>query len=164
MVKYTYGANEDFTVKSLELVEELSSAADLQKSTKAVLDSAAQHPVSIPRPNGDDVTIVSRRLWMKASQSLALQPTLTSLGIAIAARAAGQEVLYPAELSWLSAFGDDDVFEFIGEFLTAVNNAANGIQAWSEVSTVLQQWQRSALVARYETLQKRFRAARSRRK
>jgi len=63
---------------------------------------------------------------------------------------------YPLELEWLSEFDYDDVVELANDLVDAYRRVLVGDQPASEVTDIIEQWRRSALVLRDDALRERL--------
>ncbi len=145
---------------------EIRSATDLQKRTKAVLDKATERPVLIHReePN-DDITLVSHTLARKVFAAYELTELLHGvlqyvLG-RLDKRAAIADVGYPLELEWAREFDDDDLVDFAKELAEAYRRVVTGGRPTTDVTDLVEQWRRSAVVLRDENLRGRLEQERS---
>jgi hypothetical protein len=139
-------------------LEDLGTASELQKHTKAMLDRASKRPVSIPRERkGDAITLVNRALWHQALTAMESMKTLAAISQLLSDTLKHTERRrYPSDLAWLAEFDEDDLQEFFGEYVTAVMGAVTGTRSWDTVDTVIEQWRRSALVLQDEGLRERL--------
>lgn len=127
-------------------LEDLGTASELQKHTKAMLDRASRHPVSIPRERkGDAITLVNRALWHQALSAMEETKTLAAVALLLSDTLKHLEQRrYPSDLAWLTEFDEDDLQEFFGEYAAAVMSAVTGTASWDTPTVVIEQWRRSA--------------------
>jgi hypothetical protein len=139
-------------------LEDLGTASELQKHTKAMLDRASRHPVSIPRERkGDAITLVNRTLWHQALTAMESMKTLAGVSLLVSDTLKHAEHRrYPSDLAWLADFDKDDLQEFFGEYASAVMGAVTGTRSWDTVEIVIEQWRRSAVVLQDEELRERL--------
>lgn len=148
------------------LEEEIRSATDLQKRTKAVLDTASERPVIIRREQKDDIALVNHALARRAFAALELSKLIgAACRYAVARLARPDEerahVPYPIELEWAREFDNDDLAGFVEELAAASDGVFAGDRPASDVTDVVEQWRRSAMVLRDGALRKRLEHERS---
>ena len=145
---------------ALVLDGEIKSATDLQKRTKDVLDAASDHPVVIRREQKDDIALVSHALARRVFAVYDLASILEGAWSYVLGRlrsGKGEDAKgYPLELEWLREFDDDDVVDFANELTDAYRRVLSGDRPASDVTDVVEQWRRSALVSRDDALRERL--------
>lgn len=148
------------------LDEEIRSTTDLQKRTKAVLDTASERPVLIRREQKDDIALVNHALGRRAFAAL----ELSRLVAAACRYAIGRlsrppeehaRVAYPLELEWAREFENADLADFVEELADAYERVIAGDRPSSEVTDVVERWRRSAMVLRDGLLRERLERERS---
>ncbi len=139
-------------------LEDLGTASDLQKHTKAMLDRASRRPVSIPRERkGDAITLVNRALWHQALSAMEETKTLAAVALLLSDTLKhAEQRRYPSDLAWLAEFDEDDLQEFFGEYAAAVLRAASGVASWDAPAEVIEQWRHSAAVLQDSELRERL--------
>jgi hypothetical protein len=146
---------------------EIRSTTDLQKSTKDVLDAASEHTVIIRREEQqEDIALVKHALVRRAFVAYELSDLLSGACRYVFARLgrhAGDiaEAGYPLELEWVREFDNDDLIDFIEELSSAYNRVVRGDRPVSDVSDIIEQWRRSAMVLRDDALRTRLEQERS---
>jgi hypothetical protein len=134
-----------------------TTATDLQRKTKQVLEAASRGPISLIRPKAPPITLVASSLWNDATRSKYWLSTFTAIvRYALERGLKGDGVAYPAEFAWLRLFDIDELREFLDELSAAMYGVLHGGQPWDLVNAVVEEWRRSAGVLADEALMQRF--------
>jgi hypothetical protein len=144
---------------------EVRTASDLQKKTKAVLDAASERPIVIHREDQKgDIALLNLSLARRMSETYGLAQIVDAAFRYVFARLRAKDatpVAYPIELDWMQDFDNDDLLECADEISAAFARVIAGDRPASEVTHVLEQWRRSAMVLRDESLRERLEQERS---
>jgi hypothetical protein len=144
---------------------EVRTTSDLQKKTKAVLDTASERPVVIHREDQrGDIALLNFALARRMSETYGLAQIVEATFRYVFARIRAQDakgVSYPMELEWMREFDNDDLFECVDEIGDAFDRVISGERPATDVTDIIEQWRRSAAVLRDDTLRKRLEQERS---
>jgi len=122
--------------------DEVFTAAELSRRSSEVLNRASENPVTISR-NGKQFALLRRDQaaeLVRASNQFGPTIELVSAAISIV-----EKKEPPVSLSWLKAFGVDDIRKMIREVLVACAAALQGGD-WDSVENIIHEWHESALL------------------
>jgi hypothetical protein len=150
----------------LVLDGEIRSTTDLQKRTKDVLDTASERPVVIRREQKDDIALVNHTLARRMFATYELTKLLVGAARYVVARLDRTDgertpIAYPLELEWAREFDNDDLVDFLAELQDAYDRVVGDDRPASDVTDVVEQWRRSAMVLRDGELRERLERERS---
>lgn len=144
---------------------EIRSTSDLAKKTKAVLDTASERPVLIRREDQKgDIALLNVALVRRMSETYGLVRIVEAAFRYVVTRHRSQDgkaVPYPIELEWMQEFDNDDLMECADEIAAAFERVIAGDRPATEVTDILEQWRRSAMVLRDGALRERLERERS---
>ena len=144
---------------------EVRTTSDLQKKTKAVLDAANERPVLIHREDQKgDIALINLGLARRMSETYGLARIVEATFRYVLARFRAEDVktvAYPVELGWMQEFDNDDLLECADEIGSAFERVITGDRPATEVTDIIEQWRRSAMVLRDNSLRERLELERS---
>jgi hypothetical protein len=150
---------------AMVLEGEVRSTSDLQKKTKAVLDTASERPVLIHREDQKgDIALLNLSLARRMSETYHLARIIEAAFRCVLARVRADDaksVSYPVELAWMQEFDNDDLLECADEIGMAFERVITGDRPATAVTDIIEQWRRSAMVLRDGALRERLEQERS---
>lgn len=145
---------------TLVLDGEVRSTSELSKKTKDVLDAASEHPVLIHREDQkDDIALINLSLARRMSATYGLAHLVETVFRYVLARLRTEHETsgpYPMELEWMKEFDRDDLSDCAAEIGAAFDRVITGDRPATEVTDIVEQWRRSAMVLQDNTLRARL--------
>jgi hypothetical protein len=130
--------------------DDVVTPTELARHVREITQRALRRPVTIHRTDGDLALLSRERVGELIAASTAIEEVV-DFGRNFLWMLQGKGRPSPA-WSWLQVFQPDDVAEFIGEYLSAVEAALHGQSEWDLPHEVLHEWQESAKALGNHTL------------
>src|SRR5712692_4382536 len=122
--------------------DDVVTPTELARHVRQITQRALRRPVTIHRSDGDLALLSRERVGDLVAAEAAIEEVV-DFGRNFLWMLRGKGRPSPS-WAWLQAFSPDDVADFVGEYLSAVEEALRGQAEWDLPSVVVQEWQESA--------------------
>jgi hypothetical protein len=135
------------------LSDEIVSSTELGRHAGSILKKAAGRPVTV-KSKWSDLVILRREWASRLFEQEAHLGTLDNVMTYFIERCVEKKpVPGPNELRWMDVFEDNDVLDFLKEYIRALNSATEGLSGWDSLDNTIYEWRESAIALHNTELQ-----------
>lgn len=122
--------------------DKVVSPTELARDVRKITVEAFKHPITIHRSEGDLAMMPRQDVAELAAAAQASETMVHIVRSFLSSRRRPKEL--PVGWEWLAVFDQEDIEDFVSEYVSAVADALSGLEEWDYPEAVVHEWQESA--------------------